>query len=174
MLITNKLIFFSGVARHLAAIRDSPKTLPVSLVVSAIVLILGAMPAVNRCNVFAWDMLLLSGFVTFIVGIALARSGQRRLEKMLDRLVHRGTLSTVEPLADIKNYLEQKARWWQIRGGVVVAAGIFTVFLFRVASKNSIGSDSQPIGMNSKSSEFVVYHRRDRLSRNGSGTQTSG
>ena len=28
-----------------------------------------------------------------------------------------------------------------------------------VASKNSIGSDSQPIGMNSKSSEFVVYHR---------------
>ena len=132
MLITNNLFFFSGVARHLAAIRDSPKTLPVSLVVSAIVLILGAMPSVNRGNVFAWDMLLLSGFVTFIVGIALARSGQRRLEKMLDRLVHRGTLSTVEPLADIKNYLEQKVRWWQIRGGVVVAVLIFTVFLFRV------------------------------------------
>jgi hypothetical protein len=60
----------------------------------------------NRRNVFAWGMLLLSGFATLLVGLALARNSRRRLERMLDRLVHRGVLITVDPLSQIKTDLK--------------------------------------------------------------------
>ena len=125
----NALFSYGGVARCLAAIRDSPKTLYAFLIVSAVLLVPYAMPFVDRRNVFAWDMLLLSGFATLAVGLVLARSGPRRLERMLDRLVRRGVLITVEPLSDIKTDLEQKTRVWRTAGAVIVAACVLISFL---------------------------------------------
>jgi len=125
--------FSSGaMARRLAAIRDSPKTLYVSLIVSAIVLIPNAMPSADRRNVFAWDMLLLSGFATLVAGLALARNSRRRLERMLDRLVHRGALTTVGPLADMKAELEQNARVWKNAGAAIVALCVLVAFLVMI------------------------------------------
>jgi hypothetical protein len=104
----NALFSSGGVARCLAAIRDSPKTLYAFLIVSAVLLVPYAMPFVDRRNVFAWDILLLSGFATLALGLVLARSGPPRLERMLDRLVRRGVLITIEPLSDIKTDLKKK------------------------------------------------------------------
>lgn len=125
----NALFSSGGVARCLAAIRDSPKTLYAFLIVSAVPLVRNAMPFVDRRNVFAWDMLLLSGFATLAVGLVLARSGPRRLERMLERLVRRGVLITVEPLSDIKTDLEQKTRVWRTAGAVIVATCVLISFL---------------------------------------------
>src|SRR5689334_19516546 len=76
---------------------------------SAVTLIFVAMPAKNRSNPFAWDLLLLSGFATFLAGLLATGSSKENFETMLNRLGRRGVLSEIDK---VKTDMEQMAGRW--------------------------------------------------------------
>jgi len=89
----------------------------VLIALSIVLVIFGAMPAKDQSNPFAWDLLLLSGFATFLAGLLATQSSKKRFETMLDRLRRRGVISGID---DVKNAMEQMAA----RSTHVVAAGV--------------------------------------------------
>ncbi|MDQ1470751.1 MAG: hypothetical protein QOJ99_2231 [Bryobacterales bacterium] len=89
----------------------------VLVALSAVLLIFGAMPAKNRSNPFAWDLLLLSGFATFLAGLLATGSSKENFESMLDRLGRRGVISEIDR---VKNAMDQIAA----RLTRVIASGV--------------------------------------------------
>ena len=76
-------------------------------------------------NLWHWDLLFISGIVTFMLALALARRMPGRFDAMLDRLVHRGVLAlTPEALVPLKQELAGHAARWARRSGVVVSAAL--------------------------------------------------
>src|SRR5919202_4594193 len=75
-------------------------------------------------NLWHWDLLFISGIVTFMLALVVARRMPGRFDAMLDRLVHRGVLAlTPEALVPLKQELAgQAARWARGSGGVVGGA----------------------------------------------------
>src|SRR5690348_13098482 len=91
---------------------------------SAVILIFGAMPGTNRSNPFAWDLLLLSGFATFLTGLLATRSSKENFETMLDRLGRRGVISEIDR---VKTDMEQMAERWTQSVATGVAISVLAV-----------------------------------------------
>jgi uncharacterized membrane protein len=94
---------------------------------SLAILIWQSRPTGSTTDFFAWDILLISGFLTFVAGLMIAQGSRERLERMLDRLANRGSL-TGETLTNIEVGLEARTRGWIRAGGLVVAASILIAF----------------------------------------------
>ena len=94
---------------------------------SLAILLWQAKPNGPLTDFFEWDILLVSGFLTFVAGLIIAQGSRERLERMLDRLANRGSL-TGEALAKIEDGLEERTRGWIRAGGLVVAASILIAF----------------------------------------------
>ena len=107
------------------------KATEVFIVLSAALLIFGAMPAKDRSNPFAWDLLVLSGFATFLAGLAATRSTKERFESMLDRLGRRGVISEIDR---VKNAMDQMVVRWTRVIATGVALSISCAFLAVMAS----------------------------------------
>ena len=102
------------------------QALEVLTALSAILLIFGAMPAKNRSDPFAWDLLLLSGFATFLAGLLATRSSKEKFETMLDRLGRRGVISGID---GVKNAIDQMAARWTRVVAMGVALSILGAFV---------------------------------------------
>jgi hypothetical protein len=76
-----------------------------------------------------WDVLLISGWCTFILGLLLVRSVPARFERMLERLLRRGVLRVDTQDRGLKRAMELKTRLWGRVGAGVVAAAILLAFL---------------------------------------------
>lgn len=102
-----------------------------ALVISATVVLYFSQPPGNRTNPFAWDVMLLSGFATLIVGLLLAGASKGRFELTLDRLARRGVLDRA---GDVKKIMEQRVTRWKHGVATVAAwavlAGFATVIIF--------------------------------------------
>ncbi len=91
-------------------------------------------------NPSAWDLLLLSGVATFILGIYLWLDIPRNLETMLLRLLHRGTLDvSEEKLRAFEVTLHAKADRWAQYAGVLIA--LATLLAFVIAFKFPLPSN---------------------------------
>ncbi len=78
----------------------------------------------------AWDPMLISGAVTFFVGLRLALLLPDKLTETLDRLADREVLKvSPEQLDQFQKALASEARVWQARGGIVVAGAILAAFV---------------------------------------------
>lgn len=95
--------------------------------VSLAILLWEARPRGSPTNFFAWDILLISGFLTFVAGLMIAQGGRERLERMLGRLANRGSLGG-ETLVKIQDGLEDCTHGWMRAGGLVVAVSILMAF----------------------------------------------
>ena len=102
------------------------RALRVFAALSAATLLLAAMPAKNRSNPLAWDLLLLSGFATFLAGLLATRSSKENFETMLNRLGRRGVISEIDK---VKNAMEQMAEGWTHVVAAGVAISIFVAFI---------------------------------------------
>ncbi|MGI8809853.1 MAG: hypothetical protein ACR2KK_18830 [Acidimicrobiales bacterium] len=77
-----------------------------------------------------WDFLMLSGWATLAVGLALAQTIPRRLHRMLHRLRDRGSMdATDERLAELTAILSRRGHVWGLAGATVVAVGVVVAFL---------------------------------------------
>jgi hypothetical protein len=79
-----------------------------------------------------YDWLLISGWASLVLGIALIRSIPDRLDQTLERLADRAVLAAGnEQLDDFRREVEEKvAHYWAPWGGVVVATAIAVAFLW--------------------------------------------
>src|SRR3954454_23247340 len=102
------------------------RALRIFAALSAIALILAAMPAKNRSNPIAWDLLLLSGFGTFLAGLLATRSSKENFETMLNRLGRRGVIREIDK---VKDAMEQMAERWTHVVAAAVAISIFLAFI---------------------------------------------
>lgn len=88
----------------------------------------------------AWDSLLLSGVVTFMLGIYLWLDIPQNLETMLDRLLHRGALDiSKEKLGALEEALRAKADQWADYASALVA--LATLLAFVIANNFTLPSD---------------------------------
>ncbi len=97
-------------------------------------LLLGALVAnelvVFGIDVTGWDLMFVSGTVTFVAGLGLALQLTGRTEEMLTRLVDRGALTvTPEGLAALKVQLRQRSDQWASIAGILVAAAMLIAFV---------------------------------------------
>ncbi|MDJ0731252.1 MAG: hypothetical protein QNJ33_14795 [Crocosphaera sp.] len=77
-----------------------------------------------------WDWLLLSGTITFIIGIELARQVPIKLKLTLRRLIDRGILvATTKDLNTMYKCLCMKADNWGQKAGIITAFAILVAFL---------------------------------------------
>jgi hypothetical protein len=77
-----------------------------------------------------WDLLLISGAITFVVGLHFALRIPQKVDVALTRLVNRGVLQlTPETLANLKQDLSARAARWAHRGGVSVTIVVLLAFL---------------------------------------------
>lgn len=113
--------------------------LGIALVGSAIVLLFEAIPPDKFRNPFSWDLLLLTGFATLIVGLLLAGTSRERFERMLDRLARRGVIPDAEP---VKTEMEDQAQHWIQRVAacvsLVIALSFAWVIAFHTASAGTV------------------------------------
>jgi hypothetical protein len=94
----------------------------------------------HRLNLRAWDSLLLSGVATFMLGIYLWLDIPQNLEKMLDRLLHRGALDiSKEKLRALEETLHAKADQWADYASALVA--LATLLAFVIANNFTLPSD---------------------------------
>ncbi len=81
-------------------------------------------------NPSRWDWLLISGTITFILGIYWARRIPEKLMRALTHLVNQGTLLIdIEQLETLKEKLKVKAQIWENRSGLFSMAAIVIAFL---------------------------------------------
>ena len=81
-------------------------------------------------NIEKWDLLLISGVLTFIPAIRLAFNIPVRQDQMLNRLAQRGSLIISEDkLQALKKRIHTEVKKWSMIGGVVLAICIFLAFL---------------------------------------------
>jgi hypothetical protein len=97
-----------------------------ALLLNAIGVLYFSQPVVNRANPFAWDVLLLSGFATLIVGLLLAGSSKSRFERTMDRLSRRGVLDRVD---DVKKTMERRANRWKHSVAAIAALAVAAGFV---------------------------------------------
>src|SRR5262245_15312316 len=77
-----------------------------------------------------WDYLLISGVITFVVGLPLVLDIPQHVETTLTRLVNRGVLQlTAEELGIVKQDLAVRAEQWADRGGLIVSLAILLAFI---------------------------------------------
>lgn len=87
-------------------------------------------PVKYRANLARWDWMLISGVITFIIGILLAKSIPKKLTLTLVRLVNREALLVdTEQLEKLKTRLEIRARIWEDRVGLFSMVAIMIAFL---------------------------------------------
>jgi hypothetical protein len=101
-------------------------TIKILAALSAVILIFVAAPAKERSNPFAWDLLLLSGFATFLAGLLATRSSKDKFETMLDRLGRRGVISEIDR---VKTDMEQMAERWTQSVATGVAISVLGAFI---------------------------------------------
>lgn len=77
-----------------------------------------------------WDMLLISGLVTFLAGVWIAQQIPNRLAQALTRLANRGALEgSHEQLDQFKRFLEDRVTLWSAYFSLVSALAILIAFL---------------------------------------------
>ena len=85
-----------------------------------------------------WDVLLISGWITFLVGLIAVQSVPRRFEAVVSRLIRRGVLDAGEGPA-LGTAMEARAHRWGLAGAA--AAGLFILGAFVMAFGASITFD---------------------------------
>lgn len=71
-------------------------------------------------NVFEWDPLFMSGWITLVVGIRLARNLPNKVDETINRLVHRGSLELeLTRLPAVKRDLEALTDSWIRWSGII-------------------------------------------------------
>ncbi len=81
-------------------------------------------------NLLDWDPMLISGAVAALVALRLALSLPERIEETLRRLVQRRALEADQAQLDsLREALGERAKVWQPRGGVLIAAAIVVAFV---------------------------------------------
>ena len=86
--------------------------------------------ATRGLNPAGWDLMLLSGVATFVIGLRLSQEIPSRLVTALKRLADREVLQTDFPtLERFEISLEKQAGLWAHRGGLTGAAAILAAFL---------------------------------------------
>lgn len=108
--------------------------LRMGLAASVVFLAIAAIPPERIASPFSWDFLLLTGFLTFVAGLALANSSTVRFERMLDRLERRGVIPNPGTL---KTDMEDRAKRWGPRVAIGVCAAIVAAFAFVLAGATS-------------------------------------
>jgi hypothetical protein len=77
-----------------------------------------------------WDWMLLTGLVTLIVGVQVARGVRARLDQTIGRLVDRGVLVLdADGRQAFDLALDARARAWAARSGLIVAAAVGAAFV---------------------------------------------
>jgi hypothetical protein len=102
---------------------------------SVFVIILLVALGINELSLFGtdiaqWDSLLISGALTFIIGIRLAFNIPSRAEAAITRLVNRGAIR-LDPkeLPEFWRKFEIKAKNYAQRGGVIIGAAVLVGFI---------------------------------------------
>lgn len=91
--------------------------------------------AVTGADVGDWDLLFLSGCVTVIGGLWLARDESGRLTEVVKRLANRGALTGSEghvtraQIDGLMEAIDQRARRWALWGGLAIAVLIAASFV---------------------------------------------
>ena len=104
------------------------------LLIGMVLLILFAIQVISYGQTWVeWDWLLLSGTITFLGGIGLARQVPRKMRIALHRLADRGTLvATVDDLSALEQRLHRTAADWARKGAIMVAlataASFFSIY----------------------------------------------
>jgi hypothetical protein len=125
-----------------------------------VILIFGAMPAKNRSDPFAWDLLLLSGFATFLAGLLMTGSSKENFETMLERLGRRGVISDVD---GVKDAMEQMAARWTRVVATGVALSILCAFVAVMISDAPHPSLRIGLCLFETAWAYVAGHRIGRL-----------
>lgn len=94
-----------------------------------------------RADFGRWDFLVLSGWVTVALGLAVAQTTVRRLERTLHRLRDRGSMDATETrLADLMTTLRRRAHRWGLEGAALTPAGVVIAFATRCCGSPSSGA----------------------------------
>src|SRR4051812_22412041 len=81
-------------------------------------------------DISSWDLLLITGVLVFIPAVRIAFYIPDKLEKMLTRLVDRGSLNLAnDSLSSLKKDMERIANKWSKSSGIIMALAMFIVFL---------------------------------------------
>lgn len=97
--------------------------------------------------VHQWDWLLLSGALTFLVGLHLAGQVPEKLDHTLERLVDRGTLPASQAeLQGLKSLVRSTGKTWSRRGAVLSTAAILLTFLWIYGLGNLLLTGLESIG----------------------------
>jgi hypothetical protein len=139
---------------------------------SMLLVVVAAMPTRNRSNPFAWDILLLSGFTTFLLGLLATGSSKKRFEAMLDRLGRRGTITGIEKL---KDHMEQRAERWMHWIATAVSVSVFAAFVAVMISEPKSAVQRIPLCLFETAWAYVAGCRIGRLvAYGGLGWQLKG
>jgi len=112
-----------------------------------------------------WDYLLISGTLTFLVGLRLARAVRPRLLMAIDRLVTRGALEPNESkLTDLRHDLGALGDEWAHRSGVLI--GVATIVAYVSAYSDHIAS-KLPFTLVSAFGAYVAGHYLGRAAAYG-------
>jgi hypothetical protein len=77
-----------------------------------------------------WDVLLVSGVITFVIGLRVALRIPHQAAATLTRLVDRGVLSlSPQQLTHVQEDLETRADAWAHRGGIFVGIALLIAFI---------------------------------------------
>src|SRR5262249_9844502 len=81
-------------------------------------------------NPRGWDILLVSGVITFVIGLRVALRIPYQADATLTRLVDRGVLAlSPEQLKHTQEDLDTRAETWAHRGGVLVGIALLIAFI---------------------------------------------
>src|SRR6185369_1040901 len=87
-------------------------------------------------EIYRWDALLVTGGLTFIIGLRLALNVPAKVDEALERLINRGAIQ-LDPsqLPELKRKLsaqtEKYAQWYGLFVGAAVSIGFLIVFQLR-------------------------------------------
>jgi hypothetical protein len=118
-----------------ATLQSRARYLRPAMVLSAIAVLYYSRPVVNRANLFAWDLSLLSGFATLIVGLLLADQSKDRFERAMDRLARRGVLEGVD---EIKKTMERRSRRWKHSVAAIATLAELALFAKVIISSHQL------------------------------------
>ena len=106
------------------------------ILLSLIGVVLSAIPEGKARDPLAWDLLMVSGFLTLVAGIFVARDARPKMEGSLSRLTDRGLLEVPgNEVKELEAKLEERASIFIRVGGPAAALAILIAFLVLI-SKN--------------------------------------
>ncbi len=76
-----------------------------------------------------WDVMLISGWAIFLVGLTLVQSVPARLEGTIDRLIRRSVVQGTKSANDVKICVHRTASKWGCVGASIVATAMLIAFL---------------------------------------------